>query len=331
MTIPAFLDSTLAAADATPLALPQVRNWPASFHVFDEDSVWAINAALASGRPLLLRGEPGGGKSQLARAAAVALRCPFLSRVVNARLEPEDLLYRFDAVARLAKAQILPRTDDAQGMLASTNFLLPEILWWAIAPGSARGQFERAAIHCGEAVVRYDEECGAPLDGSRGAVVLIDEIDKADAEVPNSLLETLSLGGFQLPFGGGWVRGDEAPPPLIVLTTNEDRELPPAFLRRCLVHHMDLDPDPTELRRQVIRRVRAHRDLDPVSDNALDGAITQLLADREVAFQRDLRPPGQAELLDLLRAVAGIAATADDQVRVLERIQRFALRKHREA
>lgn len=325
-----FIDESLARPEAPALPLPKVRNWPKSFHVFDKESIWAVNTALASGRPLLLRGDPGGGKSQLARAAAVALGRPFLSRVVNARLEPEDLLFRFDAVARLAEAQILPRTADAMKQLRAELFLLPEVLWWAIDPVGAGKQFDIAASHCGEAVARYDQECGAQLTATSGAVVLIDEIDKADSEVPNSLLETLSLGGFQLPFGGGWVEAGDAPPPLIILTTNEDRELPPAFLRRCLVHRMDLDPDESKMRAALQRRVRAHPDLGGVGDAALDAAITQLQTDRREMSQRDLKPPGQAELLDLLRAVANLPDEAGDQVAVLDRIQKFALRKHRE-
>ena len=100
MSVKQISPSTSQARD-----LPEEGSWPESRHIFDDKSVWAINAALASNRPLLIRGEPGTGKSQLARAAAHVLEWPFYSCVVNARFEPEDLLFRFDAVARLAKAR----------------------------------------------------------------------------------------------------------------------------------------------------------------------------------------------------------------------------------
>src|SRR5512145_637776 len=86
-------------------------------HVLEKTAIHAVNAALAARRPLLVRGEPGTGKSQLARAAAVAMNRPFLSHVVDSRTTAEDLLWRFDAVGRLAEAQLagaLGVKDEAQ-------------------------------------------------------------------------------------------------------------------------------------------------------------------------------------------------------------------------
>jgi len=87
------------------------RNWRKEHHRFDERSVAAVEAALACRRPLLFLGEPGLGKTQLARGAAKALSWPLVYKVVSGRTECEDLLYRFDAVARLARAQIADRTS----------------------------------------------------------------------------------------------------------------------------------------------------------------------------------------------------------------------------
>jgi len=88
------------------LPLPLQDSWPESSHRFDTKSVWAVRAAIASGRPLLLRGEPGIGKSQIARAVAEELKVPFLYHVVDERSERDELLYTYDAVARLAEAQV---------------------------------------------------------------------------------------------------------------------------------------------------------------------------------------------------------------------------------
>src|SRR5262245_5467899 len=113
----------------TPLALPKLGSWPATRHVFDKASAYALAAAEAANRPLLVRGEPGTSKSQLARAAAVARKRLFLSVVVNARTECQDLQWQFDAVARLGEAQTLAHTHeretDVRQYLQPRRFLTP--------------------------------------------------------------------------------------------------------------------------------------------------------------------------------------------------------------
>ena len=92
-----------------PVPLESQGSWPDSVHVFDENSAWAIESALQACRPLLVRGETGTGKSQLARAAALKLERAFIAEVVHARSESQDLLYRYDAVGRLGEAHTLRR------------------------------------------------------------------------------------------------------------------------------------------------------------------------------------------------------------------------------
>jgi len=313
--------------------LPETRHWKPTPHRFAEADVWAVNAALASGRPLLLRGEPGTGKSQLARAAAHALGgWPFLSCVVNARFEPEDLQFQFDAVARLAKAQLLAATKGKIQQLDAANFLMPGPLWWAFDAHNAYVQCENAAPHCGQRSsdqVEQDKLRNRPED--HGVVLLIDEIDKADSDVPNSLLEALSLGGFQLPYGLDPV-SQTGHPPLVIITTNEDRELPPAFLRRCFVHQMDLPKDEQLLRSTLLDRAQAHfGDFDRLSDEIRRDALDQLVEDRKAMKERDLPAPGQAEYLDLLRALDELASgDATEQGRLLGKIAGFALQKNRD-
>jgi MoxR-like ATPase len=306
------------------LRLPKQGSWPESFHVFDEDSVHALMAAEAAGRPLLVRGEPGTGKSQLARAAAVASKRLFLSTVVNARTECQDLQWHFDAVARLGEAQVLASVPDAERLsrLHPGRFLSPGPLWWAIDWDSATQQWNDCA--------HKPERAPEPPAGwtpERGVVLLIDEIDKAEADLPNSLLETLGNGDFDAPYQGGSVRRSERiPPPLLVITTNEERELPAAFLRRCLVLSLSLPEEEGALIEFLCARALVHEDA-PKNAEVLRKAARMLAEDRRAALEQGWPAPGQAEYLDLLRAVKKMAADEAGQLKLLETIARFVLKK----
>jgi MoxR-like ATPase len=122
-----------------PLSIPKLGSWPETRHVFDQASAYALAAAEAANRPLLVRGEPGTGKSQLARAAAVARDRLFLSVVVNARTECQDLQWQFDAVGRLGEAQTLAQLSepDVRQLLDPRHFLTPGPLWWVFDWNSA--------------------------------------------------------------------------------------------------------------------------------------------------------------------------------------------------
>jgi MoxR-like ATPase len=222
----------------SPIDLPKLGSRPATRHVFDEPAAYALAAAEAANRPLLVRGEPGTGKSQLARAAAVARGKLFLSVVVHAHTESQDLQWHYDAVARLGEAQTLAHVEvgDRLDRMHPHRFLSPGPLWWVFDWDSAQAQWNACANPPEPVPPRA--QAWRP---SHGCVVLIDEIDKADTDLPNGLLETLGNGDFTIPYTGTAVRqSDESPPPLVVITTNEERELPPAFVRRCLVLPLSL-------------------------------------------------------------------------------------------
>jgi MoxR-like ATPase len=326
--------------------LAPAGDMPEAVHAFVPRQVRAINAALAARRPLLVRGEPGIGKSQLARAAAKGLGRAFVAHTVDARTESRDLLWHFDAVARLAEAQLIgatrglglsvPDTGEvkdpaaqreqadrqAKERLAIGRFLHPRALWWAF-------DWEGALKQAREVGVQPPPQPDGG-DPGVGCVVLIDEIDKAEADVPNGLLEALGVGSF-LPQGSTQPVTATGPAPLVIITTNEERVLPDAFIRRCLVLHMRLPSDPKRLAELLIARGRVHFGRR-FSAAVLARAAALLIADRETARENHWLPlPGQAEYLDLLRAVTASAAKAKDQQALLETVAEFVLKKHPDA
>ncbi|MEO1699202.1 MAG: MoxR family ATPase [Planctomycetota bacterium] len=302
--------------------------FPSQVHVFDEDSTRALQAAHAARRPLLVRGEPGTGKTQLAHAAAAALKLPCVSATVDAGTEARDLLYGFDAVARLGLAQVL---GSLNGMTEATllkrldesKFISPGALWWGFDWRSAEAAFQR-----GDRSARTPYSVPVGWTADEPVVVLIDEVDKADSDVPNGLLEALGRGEFRVPGVGGIVAVNSDVPPLVVVTTNEERALPDAFLRRCLVLTLELPRDGEALVRLLIERGRAH--FPDLQLEAVQKAAEMLETDRRQMRNLGMSPPGQAEFLDLLRVVDQLRDGPGDPLRLLEELRRFTFQKHPE-
>jgi MoxR-like ATPase len=298
------------------------KGLPDSFHLVGKDEPLALQAALVTRRPLLVRGKPGVGKSQLARAAAVMLDRALVIHTVDASTETTDLLYRVDAVRRLATAQLrrdaapVPAATPEADPLHLMHFVEPGPLWWAFAWEDAKGRS------------KHDGRRGRWREGfsKNGVVVLIDEIDKADPAVPNALLDVLANGGFDDPAGSRICAGEGAPPPLVIITTNEERALPDAFLRRCLVLHLELPDDPAKLRAYVGPRARLH--FPKLQQAVLEAAIDRLVEARAQAALVGANPPGLAELVDLLRAVAELAEGEVDRLDLVQSVQRLAYYKH---
>jgi len=332
------------------ITLISVENRPEQYHQFEEESALAIRAALGAKRPLLVRGKPGVGKTQLAAAAAKVLKRPLVSRVVDSRTEARDLLWEFDAVMRLAAAQIEAavapvrdsqnrKQDDHPGdisqdrksvikqlqkRLSVRRFLRPGPLWWAFDWQSALDQARRSR----SPEPTYDLEASP----ENGCVVLIDEIDKADTDVPNGLLEALGSGEFT-PLGSSKPIKVAGEPPLVIITTNEERVLPNAFLRRCLVLRLKLPDKDDELIDFLKARARVHFPRQAKSgsyEGLFHEAAKLLVRDRTEAREQFVEPwPGQAEYLDLLRAVLHLKPDVVEYHRAfLDSVAEFALRKH---
>jgi MoxR-like ATPase len=304
--------------------LPPMGSFPATGHLFDRATVLAVVAACGAERPLLLRGEPGVGKSQLAQAAAFMLGRHLLTSVIQPRTEYQDLLWSFDYTERLGQAQLLSlqkKVADAAGALDAKKFISPGPVWWAL-------NWEHAQKHANVSGYRPNPTPDN-LPPANGVVLLIDEIDKADIDLPNGLLEVLGNGAFNVPWLDEAVKPAAGPgrhKPLIIITSNDGRELPQAFTRRCIVHEMRLPEEP----RAHLIQIGQAQFAGKIGLAVLEKAADLLLADREEGSAERGRV-GQAEYLDLLRTLANLTQPQYDpevQDEYLEKLNCFILKKH---
>ncbi|CAL1692141.1 hypothetical protein MMB232_02298 [Brevundimonas subvibrioides] len=178
-----------------------------SNYIATQDLKIAVNAAVALERPLLIKGEPGTGKTVLAYEMAAALSAPLITWHIKSTTKAHNGLYEYDAVSRLRDSQLGDeRVHDVR------NYLKPGKLWEAFT---------------------------SPVR----PILLIDEIDKADIEFPNDLLQELDRMEFFVQETGETIRA--AVRPIVVITSNNEKELPDAFLRRCFFHYIRFPDDET--------------------------------------------------------------------------------------
>jgi len=288
---------------------------PASHYVLEKKSAYALIAALTSGRPLLVQGEPGIGKSELARAAAYLLDSPLLSSVVQPDSTYQELLWDMDYTKRLADAQLAAIEGSSAKVTDTKNYIAPGVLWYAINWASAEQQAKRCSSNFQPA-----SDISADNVKTAGCVLLIDEVDKSDISFANGLLEVLANQQFSVPpLGNPVTLATMSPPPFILLTSNNTRQLPAAFLRRWVVLTLRMPTEGKEAEEYLIARGRAH--YTTVPEEILLRAAQRILHDR--ARCEESSKTGVAEYLDLLHALDALGGDSALKVEWLDKLQEF--------
>jgi MoxR-like ATPase len=249
-------------------------------------TILALNVAMATNRPLLISGEPGSGKSTLARNAAAVLDRWYYKETITSRTRASDLLWTFDALRRLSDA-----STPGQRLPDKRYYVEPGTHWWAFDPESARQSGTEGEIPKQQQARESGEQRGRGSDDR--AIVLLDEIDKSDPDVPNDLLEPFDLKQFTVRETNDNVAAKREV--LLILTTNGERELPPAFLRRCVTLTLDA-PDEDWFVRVANQRygengASLHREV-----------AAEVMKLRKLAARAGLREPSTGEYLDALQA-----------------------------
>jgi len=208
-----------------------------------DELVDAVNLTVFLGkRPLLIKGDPGSGKTRLAQAVAYELELPYYEWYIKSTSRARDGLYTYDAVRRLHDAQ-LARLDESQQSQVDNP-------WNYIKLGPLGKAFQE----------------------EKRAVILIDEVDKADIDFPNDLLLELDEQRFVVEETGEKIKAKQ--PPIVFITSNDEKDLPDAFLRRCLFHYIEF-PSPS----QLVAIVNAH--FPAALDDLVEAAVKRFLELRQ--------------------------------------------------
>ena len=311
---------------------------------YSESLVLSINLALATGRPLLLRGAPGCGKSSVAYNVARVMKRRYYEMVITSRNEARELFWRFDAVRRLGDAQVYRAAQSEIGDALRLTwqsyypYIDPGMLWWVFDRTSAK----RRGLPSDQKLffqIATDPVIFEPknVKDSTPSVVLIDEIDKAEPDVPNNLLVALGSLEFYVEeiqrtirFGGEPSENLSIPElPLVLITTNEERQLPKAFLRRCIIHSFD----PVETDELIDLANRYEGPKYKKIYEAVASAIKTIT--NESSSSRDPFKCSAAEYLDAIRACmrlldpVGDKETRIDQQEIIDIVKRTAWKRSR--
>ena len=223
-------------------------------YIATQDLMMAVNAAITLERPLLIKGEPGTGKTMLALEVAKALQRPLYEWHIKSTMKAQHGLYEYDAVSRLRDSQLGdPKVNDIK------NYIVRGMLWNA-------------------------------FDADAQSVLLIDEIDKADIEFPNDLLRELDRMEFYVYETQQLIKARHRP--LVIITSNNEKELPDAFLRRCFFHYIRFPDHET-----MEKIVRVH--FPGLKKALLKEALEAFFEIRDVPGLK--KKPSTSELLDWLK------------------------------
>ena len=248
-------------------------------YVATPDLLLSVNAAVALQRPLLVKGEPGTGKTLLAEEVAKSLGLPLLQWHIKSTTKAQQGLYEYDAVNRLRDSQ-LNTADSAERVKDIRNYIVPGVLWQAFT-------------------------------AEQPVALLIDEIDKADIEFPNDLLRELDRMEFYCYETRELIKAKHRP--LVFITSNNEKELPDAFLRRCFFHYIQF-PDPATLQRIV----EVH--FPQLKDDLMRAAMKTFYDIRQLPGLK--KKPSTSELIDWLKLLmaediaASTLQTAEHQIAV---------------
>lgn len=234
-------------------------------YVATEDLTIAVNAAVTLERPLLIKGEPGTGKTELAKQVASGLGLQMIEWNIKSTTKAQQGLYEYDAVSRLRDSQLgEEKVHDVK------NYIRKGKLWQA-------------------------------FEADKKVVLLIDEVDKADIEFPNDLLQELDKMEFFVYETGETIVAKQRP--IVIITSNNEKELPDAFLRRCFFHYIRF-PDEDTLRQIV----KVHH--PGIKDALLTTALTQFFELREQPGIK--KKPSTSEVLDWLKLLLAEDLTSED-------------------